>query len=215
MSRADISRLCQAIQNKWLCCLPVCLLAILAACWPDGLSYLSYDRAAIMKGEIWRGITAHLVHLNTPHLILNLCGLLLIGELIWGELPLKHGFGLLLFSGATISTSLWWLQPEVVSYVGLSGALHGLWAGCTLFGLSNIANASLRERLTYLVGAILLLIKLLMEFYYGPSEITENLIGGSVLTAAHLYGGVAGAVYVLVLCCVRMLNLSRGALQQK
>ena len=203
------------IQDKWLFCLTISLIAVMAACWPDGLSALRYDRSALMQGEMWRALTAHLVHLNWPHVFLNLCGLLLIGELLWGELPLRHGIGLLIFSGATISVCLWWLRPELVSYAGLSGVLHGLWAGCACYGLRHTTHVSLRSRLPYWVGAFLLVAKLFMEFRYGSSEFTENLIGGSVLTESHLYGALAGVVYMLLLGCVRILPPSRGALQQK
>ena len=125
----------RTIHDKWRFCLAVALVALLAACWPDGLMRLRYDRFGLMDGEMWRVVTAHLVHLNRLHVFLNLLGLLLICELQWGALPLRHGIGLLGFSGMAISASLWWLHPELVWYAGLSGALHGLWAGCVLFGL--------------------------------------------------------------------------------
>ena len=205
----------RTIYDKWLFCLALSLISVLSACWPDGLAHLRYNRSGLMDGEIWRLATAHLVHLNLPHLFLNLFGLLLICELQWGEMQLQHGTGLLLFSGAVISTCLWWLHPELATYAGLSGVLHGLWAGCSFYGLQRTSGTSLRARLPYLVGAILLAAKLLMEFHYGPSEFTSHLIGGNVLTVSHLYGALAGVVYVLALGCVRMCSPSRGALQQK
>jgi rhomboid family GlyGly-CTERM serine protease len=206
---------CRAIQDKWLFCLAVSVAALMAACWPGGLAHLRYDRFGLMDGEMWRVLTAHLVHLNLPHLFLNLFGLFLICELLWGELPLRHGIGLLAFSGMAISACLWWLHPELAWYAGLSGVLHGLWAGCVFYGLLHTANTSPRSRLPYLIGAFLLMSKLLVEFYDGPSEYTEKLIGGGVLTASHLYGALAGAVYVSALGCVRICSPSRGALQQK
>ena len=187
----------------------------MSACWPDGLAHLRYDRSSLMNGEIWRVLTAHLVHLNVPHLFLNLFGLFLICELLWVELPLRQGIGLLVFTGVTISACLWWLHPELATYAGLSGVLHGLWAGCALYGLQYTSEKSLRARLPYLFGAILLAAKLLFEFRYGPSEFTAHLIGGSVLTVSHLYGALAGVVYVLTFGCVRIGFPSRGALQQK
>ncbi|OGT00537.1 MAG: hypothetical protein A3F73_06965 [Gallionellales bacterium RIFCSPLOWO2_12_FULL_59_22] len=67
-----------------------------------------------------------------------------------GEMPLRHGIGLLGFSGAAVSACLWWLQPELAWYAGLSGALHGLWIGCIFYGLQHAANVSPRSRLHYL-----------------------------------------------------------------
>ena len=204
--------LCGRIHGKWLLCLGVSILALAATCWPDGAVSLRYDRSALMDGEIWRVMTAHLTHLGLPHLLLNLLGLALICELLWGELPLRHGIGLLGFSAAATSAALWWLHPELIWYAGLSGVLHGLWAGCALSGLRL---ASPRLRLTCLAGVLLLAAKLLMEFYYGPSAGTARLIGGEVVSTAHLYGALAGAVYVAARGCVRMRLPFRGALQQQ
>lgn len=205
----------RTIHDKWLLCLAVALVALMATGWPDGLMHLRYDRSGLMDGEVWRVLTAHLVHLNRLHLLINLLGLLLVCELQWGALPLRHGIGLLGFSGAAISASLWWLHPELVWYAGLSGVLHGLWAGCVLFGLRPALNASLHSRLPYLAGAFLLAAKLLMEFRCGASENTAHLIGGGVVTASHFYGALDGAVYVLLWGCVRVLATPRGVPQRQ
>ncbi len=202
----------RTIHEKWWFFLAVTLITLLAACWPEALVHLRYNRSSIINGEIWRVLTAHLVHLNLPHLFLNLFGLLLICELLWGELPLLYGIGLLGFSGLAISTALWWLHPELAWYAGLSGVLHGLWAGCVFYGLHFTSR---QPRLLYLMGACLLIAKLLLEFYFGPSENTAHLIGGEVIASSHLYGALAGAVYMLTLGCVRMRAPSRGALQQQ
>jgi len=198
----------RTVHGKWLFCLAIALIALMATCWPDGLARLRYDRSGMMDGEMWRAMTAHLTHLNMPHLLLNLLGLLLICELQWGELPLRHGIGLLGFSGAAISACLWWLHPELVWYAGLSGVLHGLWAGCTFYGLQRTSDASPRKRLPYLAGAFLLVAKLFLEFHYGPAENTAHLIGGGVVTASHLYGALAGVVYLLTLGWVKHKGIS-------
>lgn len=205
----------RTIHDKWLLCLAVALAASMAACWPDGLMHLRYDRSGLMDGEVWRVVTAHLVHLNRLHLLLNLLGLLLICDLQWGALPLRHAVGLLGFSGMAASASLWWLHPELVWYAGLSSVLHGLWAGCVLFGLRPAPGIPLRPRLPYLAGAFLLAVKLLMEFRYGASENTAHLIGSGVVTAAHFYGALAGTVYVLTWGCVRVHATSQGTLQRQ
>jgi len=200
---------------KWLFCLVIATASLSIACWDQGLSYLCYDRTALISGQIWRLLTSHLVHLNWTHCFLNLIGMLLICELLWGALPLRHGIGLFVFSGLVISACLWWLNPELATYAGLSGVLHGLWVGCALFGLLQASQPFHRSCLPYWIGAFLLMIKLLMEFVYGPSEFTAHLIGGNVISESHLYGALAGAIYMLMLRCVRIAPLFRGALQQK
>jgi rhomboid family GlyGly-CTERM serine protease len=201
----------RTIHDKWLFCLVIAMVALIIACWPDGLARLRYDRSALMGGEMWRVVTAHLVHLNMPHLFLNMLGLALICELQWGELPLWHGIGLFGFSGAAISACLWWGHPELVWYAGLSGVLHGLWAGCAFYGLKHTSEASPQSRLPYLAGALLLAAKLFMEFHYGPAENTAHLIGSGVVTASHLYGALAGTVYFLTLGCVNHNALNKIA----
>jgi rhomboid family GlyGly-CTERM serine protease len=240
------------IERKWLFCLTIILGGGIVAVWPEGLALLCYDRVQLINGELWRLATAHFVHLNFVHLLLNVLGLFLLCELQWGRLPLRHGFGLIAYSAIIICACLWWLQPELIRYAGLSGVLHGLWAGCTIYGLyetidparlclksvrlepverrgvfdklsPNGVNSSpcrinksapIFSRLPYLVGAFLLVSKLLVEFLHGASAYTAHLIGGTVLTESHLYGALAGASYMLILSCVRIRAVSRGALQQ-
>jgi len=215
MSQRDTCRNHRTIHEKWGFCLVLAVVSITASCWPNGLALLRYEHSGLIEGELWRVISAHLVHLNVPHLLLNLSGLLLICELLWGELPLRHGIGLLVFSGLSISAGLYWLLPDIGTYAGLSGVLHGLWAGCAIYGYQLSSNASFKSRLPFLAGAFLLGAKLFLEFLYGPSQVTEQLIGAGVLVSSHLYGALAGMVYVLMLCCVRMRAPTRGALQQQ
>jgi rhomboid family GlyGly-CTERM serine protease len=197
----------RTIEDKWLLCLAVSCLALVATAWPGGLEHLRYDRFGLTGGEVWRVFSAHLVHLNLYHLFINLFGLVLICELQWGAMPLRHGFGLIGCSGVAIGMALWWLHPELEWYAGLSGALHGLWAGCALYGLTFAPNSRtrsfsswleiFRSRSLCLAGLILIAVKLVLEFHYGPSWNTQQHIGGHVVSEAHRYGALAGIIYVL------------------
>ena len=85
---------------------------------------LQFDRAAIGAGQWWRIISGHLVHLSLYHLLLNLCGLALVAYIADHRYPLLTliaMFWLLLADGL----SLYWFAPDLLIYVGLSGALHG------------------------------------------------------------------------------------------
>ncbi len=205
------------VEDKWVLFLVVSTLASIATAWPEGLGHFRYDRSALANGEMWRMVSAHLVHLNAFHLLVDLFGLALICELQWGAMPLRHGSGLICFSGVVIDIALWWLHPELEWYAGLSGALYGLWAGCALYGLTSAANSRalaytswssiIRSRSLYLSGLILITAKLVMEYHFGPFDNTEQLIGGHVVTAAHRYGALAGIVYVLV---CRAMKLKSG-----
>lgn len=215
-------------QSKWLLCLGVSFCALVLTYLPHGLSHFRYDRAALASGEVWRLITAHLVHLNTPHLLFNLLGLWLLCELLWHELPLLHGLGLLGSAAIGIGALLWWFHPELVWYAGLSGALHGLWAGCALAGLwpaspnSNDRPAMSRSsgwsrlkmhwplsRCICLTGILLLAAKLAIEYRYGASPRAIQAIGSPVVTVAHLYGAMVGVCYVLIWRSLPLLRLER------
>jgi rhomboid family GlyGly-CTERM serine protease len=197
-------------RSKWSVFLVVSLCALVLTYWPHGLMLWRYDRVAIGSGEFWRILSAHLVHLGTAHLFLNLFGFALLVELFWGRLPVSHGCGLLGASAPGISLCLWMLHPELSWYVGLSGALHGLWAGTTLNGLmptiaernSPVVNHRRREsdwhRAISLLGALLLIAKLAFEWRHGASDHTEQIIGAPVVTAAHLYGALIGGMYILI-----------------
>jgi rhomboid family GlyGly-CTERM serine protease len=176
---------------------------------PNGMALFRYDRLAIASGQAWRLVTAHWVHLNTPHLFLNLAALLLLSELLWGAFPVLQGLGLLLASSVGISAMLWWLHPELAWYAGMSGVLHALWAACALTGIvrSNDRSGFLSagqsrhlhwSRLVNWIGLLLLVAKLVAEWFYGASIRTSEIIGAPVVSVAHLYGALIGMGYVLV-----------------
>jgi rhomboid family GlyGly-CTERM serine protease len=151
---------------------------------------LEYDRAALAQGQWWRLATGHLVHLSWAHLWLNLAGLALIWVLFRNALTTLGWIAALSGSMFGVSLGLLLLQPNLVTYVGLSGVLHGL--------MSAGATAAVRrgER-----AAIIMLValgaKIGFESVHGAASATEALIGGRVVTAAHLYGAISGILVAL------------------
>jgi rhomboid family GlyGly-CTERM serine protease len=218
-------------QPKWILCAGVSVIAASLTWYPGALQHLRYEREAIASGEIWRLLTGHLVQLNTAHLLANLAGLLLLCELLWHALPVRHGIGMLLASTLGVSLMLWSLDPAITWYVGLSGTLHGLWAGCALAGIlalhgdaaaagptSGDRGAARRGALWFGVGALLLLaLKLGMEYAGGANLVTTSaasrLIGAPIVTAAHRYGAFSGLVYVLVWQASSWLRPAKPAMQ--
>jgi hypothetical protein len=86
-----------------------------------------------------------------------------------------------------VATSLgvYWFNPEIEWMAGLSGALHGL------FMLGAIGMILLGEWLGWaLVAGVLA--KLGWEQLVGELPMTGELIGGSVVTAAHVWGAAGG-----------------------
>jgi rhomboid family GlyGly-CTERM serine protease len=152
-----------------------------------------YQRDAVAAGEFWRLLTAHVVHLDVTHALLNALGLLLLWGLFaraWS--PLQWLFAMLL-SLLAIDAGFWFLAPQLEWYVGASGLLHGVFAcGCI---------AMLRQR-DWIggVSTVVFIAKLIWEQRVGPLPFEES---GAVVTVAHLYGAVGGFVAGLWLVILR------------
>lgn len=154
---------------------------------------LRFSRQALEQGEWWRLFSAHFVHLGWTHAVLNMLGVLLCCALAPGlfnrHVWVKTG-ALALCVGAL----LWWISPGVPNYVGLSGVLYGL------FALGLLPQAWRGDRLASLALAATAA-WMLWQWGMGPSAVEEGLIGGSIISIAHIYGfalGLAGAAIGLV-----------------
>jgi rhomboid family GlyGly-CTERM serine protease len=155
-----------------------------------------YDRAALADFELWRLASAHLVHLSAGHTALNVIALAIIALLFDAVLDSVDWIVAASMSAVAIDLGLYTASPEVVWYVGLSGALHGIMVAGAL------ALAIARSRF----GVIMLLIvvaKIAWEHFAGPLPFSELTSGGPVVTDAHLYGAVGGAVACTALYLIR------------
>lgn len=153
---------------------------------------LRFDRAAIDAGQWWRLLTCNFVHLGWWHLFLNEMGLLVLLLLcperlspwVWARRVVLIGLGM--------SAGIYYLVPNQNWYVGMSGAIHGLF----LLGLGRqiVAQRDLIAAgcLAYLVG------KIAWEMVVGVPVSDEAAIGGSVLVESHLYGSLSALIYGLI-----------------
>ncbi len=67
-------------RGLWLAALLVAM-AVLLGLGDNASALLRYDRSAIGAGGWWRLLTAHIVHLDAHHLVLNGLGLVLMWAL--------------------------------------------------------------------------------------------------------------------------------------
>jgi len=143
---------------------------------------LSYQRDAIAQGEWWRLLSAHLVHLNLTHALLNALGLALLWALFAREYRPRRWAAILLCSGVLIDAGMWWLRPSIEWYLGASGVLHGALAAGAL---------SWYRRGDGLGAAVLLLliVKLIYEQHGGTSILMHDL---PLVPDAHLFGALGG-----------------------
>ncbi|MEJ2453438.1 MAG: rhombosortase [Candidatus Thiodiazotropha sp.] len=153
---------------------------------------LQYQREAILSGELWRLVSGHLVHMNAPHLLMNLLGLWLIWLLFFN----RESSGILCFyrlPAVLIGSALTLLalNPEVAWYRGLSGILHGLLA----LGLLRQCES---QRLTGGVLLLLFVAKIGWEQATGAIPGSEAWISGQVIVDSHLYGAIWGGLIWLL-----------------
>jgi len=149
---------------------------------------LAYTRSAVAAGELWRLLTCHLVHLGWSHLALNLLACAVGVGLGARRTSAGIWWGSLAAGALGTALGLFLLRPGLSGYVGLSGALHGLFAG--------LAAALWREHGARGCGlGLLVAAKLAWEQIVGPLPSSHALAGGAVIVDAHLYGALGGLVW--------------------
>jgi rhomboid family GlyGly-CTERM serine protease len=92
---------------------------------PGWRALLIYDRAALAQGEIWRAWTGHLVHFGWAHFVADAGLLFILGWLLEARHPVFSWLALALMP-PFISAVLFWLDPSMVRYGGLSAVNLGM-----------------------------------------------------------------------------------------
>ncbi len=175
-------RIAAALQwdhGRWISLLLLVLALDLVWGFGDSASaLLRYDRGALMAGGWWRLLTAHLVHLDAHHLLLNELGLVLVWALFAADYSAPEWCLIVCAGALAITCGLWWLSPRVAWYVGASGLLH------TVMAAGTARHLALRswDRWLLLGG---LAVKLAYEQRAGAAA-------PLVVVDAHLYGAAAG-----------------------
>lgn len=164
---------------------------------------LQYDRLALARGEWWRLVTGHLVHLSAGHLAMNIAGFAALALLYRSLAARRCWLVLALAVSLSISAQLYWFSPTVQWYVGLSGVLHGLWAAAAvwLWPLSRAES---------LGAGLLLFAKLAVELRFGPLSGGEDF---RVVTEAHRAGAAAG--FVLAFAATLAGSAARGGQRRR
>jgi rhomboid family GlyGly-CTERM serine protease len=166
----------------WALLTACALLLLITLTGETGQELLRYDRAALAHGELWRLVTAHLVHLDVHHALLNCLGLLLMWALFARDYPPRQWLLILLASIAMIDLGLASWDSTLRWYVGSSGALHGAMAAGTL------AHLRRHERDGWLLAAFLVG-KIVWEQAVGALPLSGS---DPVVVDAHLFGAVGG-----------------------
>lgn len=174
--------------GAWLLVALALLLLPLAA-GDAGRSLLQYQRSSIAAGQWWRLATAHIVHVDLRHALLNAAALALLWALFARAWRPAQWLAALAILVASTSAGLWWLQPRLQWYVGASGVLHGIFA-CGCIALLH------RRRATGMAALAALAVKLAWEQWQGALPLAGDI---PVVTAAHAFGAAGGVLAGLVL----------------
>lgn len=153
---------------------------------PDAVADgLMYQRPAILEGQVWRLLTAHWVHLDRAHLLINIAGLAAVILVLGRFLSLASLLLATALGGLMVGLGLLVMATEIDWYVGLSGLISGIWATAAIRGVLK------RDWLGFAAIA-LLAAKLVWEQMEGaPASLTAEL-GDAVIVDAHLYGMFGG-----------------------
>ena len=162
---------------------------------------LRFDREAVASGEIWRLVSAHLVHLGPSHLAMNVLALAILAFVLPALATWRQWLLTFLAAALFIDIGLLAFHPSVGWYVGLSGVLHGFWA-------AGVVLAIHARRFEAIPLAVLLLLKLGYEFLFGGIPLSGEVAAGPVVSVAHAWGAIGGAAFALTSIAVRSRNAS-------
>lgn len=92
---------------------------------PSWREVLIYDRAALAAGEWWRIWTGHLVHFGWPHFIADAGLLMILGWTLGKQFRTASAWALTV-QPAFITAIIYWMDPLMTRYAGLSAVNLGL-----------------------------------------------------------------------------------------
>jgi rhomboid family GlyGly-CTERM serine protease len=188
LNQADCPPDYESIWRHWG--LPIAVAFIILALETSGdwgREALSLYWPGVAEGQLWRLLAAHFVHLGSSHALLNIAGLILVWYLVGPVFRRGAWVFIAVASAFTIDLGLWWFEPELTWYVGLSGVLHGLLAAGLIGRLPT-------RKIEFWAIAVVLIVKIFYEQLIGPMPGSEVTSGGPVVVGAHLYGALGGVI---------------------
>lgn len=180
-------------------------LVLLLQAAPGVHAVLEYRRQALPT-EPWRLLTAHLVHVNWTHALVNAGAWLALALLFERSLGARRQLLCLVLGGLWIAFALAWLFPSVAWYRGASGVLHVLFFA----GASVELAAALRRRSrpALLLSSVLLAgggLKIALQLPDAAATPYVGWLDATTVPQAHLLGALCGILLgVLLAMCPRV-----------
>jgi rhomboid family GlyGly-CTERM serine protease len=180
------------IRHIWL----LAVLAVFVFWSPPLTSALQFDRTAIARGEVWRLITGHWTHWSFKHLGWDLAAFIALGIACVRRRPRATAWTLV-FGSFAIGMAVWFCQPHLTTYRGMSGLDAALFALLAVDVMMGTTLHAVRAA----CAAVLLcfLAKLDFELMSGRSFFVDSAAAGFVpVPLAHAVGAAVGGVVALV-----------------
>jgi rhomboid family GlyGly-CTERM serine protease len=164
-------------------------------------NFLQFDRSRIDNGEWWRLLSGQLVHYGIYHLLMNLAALLVCGYAFLDDFKPGAYACVLLFLGLCVGFGIYWGNPELEYYRGLSGALHGLIIFSLLITLKQTPFINI-------TGLLVVVVKIWHEQQSNYQATSwQQLMPVPVVVDAHLYGAISGFFCALIYFSIRYFYL--------
>jgi len=172
--------------------LAIAIAALLMQALPvgDALEF----RRSLLGAEPWRVITAHIVHVNWAHALINAAALVVVARLFAPDLGAQRQLLTLVAAAASISIGLALVYPGIAWYRGLSGVLHGLFFAGAAIWLMKARPRNWRR--LWLPAALFFggWIKVAFEQPGGARTPYAEWLGAGTVPQAHLIGAICGTL---------------------
>ncbi|WP_412971103.1 rhombosortase [Glaciecola sp. MF2-115] len=191
--------------NQYLGPLIVALISIIAFVFePLSSQYFALEHTWWEQGNYYQLLTGHFLHTNFVHILFNLMGLLLLWALHGDDYEVRSYLSKFFILCILLSLCINFFAPDITWYVGLSGAIHGVFAwGC----ISDLENKLLSGWLL-LIGLVL---KVGNEQINGAGSLMPDLIDANVAVDSHLYGAILGLAIGLLSLIQRRLMKKKAS----
>lgn len=183
-------------RTEWAALIGAALIVLLQRFDSAGAA-LEYRRALLAE-QPWRLFTAHFVHVNWEHALVNAAAWWLVARLFGPDLDLRRQLITLGAGAVAIGGGLAALHPTIAWYRGFSGVLHALYfAGATCWLANALARPDTRTARGLWLPIALAAggwIKVALEQPAGSATPYVDWLGAATVPQAHLLGAIAGTV---------------------
>lgn len=188
------------LKNYSLYFVMIVIIALTAMFEPLSSKWLQFDRGLINEGEIWRLLSAHWVHASFNHSLSNALGVLLLAYFAGSSLNNLQGVALVLFASSFVGICLYFFSTDLNFYVGLSGAQHGFLL------VAPFISKHYSTRMAIVIALVIVAKTACEQTPFYDDMAAFEFIGARVAVDSHLFGCIAGALFLSFWLCLNKLK---------